>query len=161
MLNNYLQILEDSLDKKIIILDQIKEHEDAIDEQLKKEDQTPEDLDAIDKLIDTKTECADELEKLDEGFQSVYDHIREELLPNKDEYKDQIQSIQSKIRIVMDKSTSIQAREERQKKAIENSIFKNRTATANSRRSVRALKGYIQQGQTILGAESNYLDTKK
>ena len=112
MIGNYLQILRDSLEQKLklLIAIEVKSLEQA--EILK----SPEvDLAAVDVNMDEKAELIDKVLLLDEGFESIYAKIREQLTLNKEQYKDEIKEIKSMIEKVTEKSTSIQAIEARNK----------------------------------------------
>ena len=50
---------------------------------------------------------------LDEGFDQIYERVREELNTNKDQYQEQIQKLQELIRSITAESNSIQAEEQR------------------------------------------------
>ena len=74
------QILVESLEKKSRILDEIIKENEA-QEILFKQDQL--DMEALDASADRMGELAEKLELLDEGFEAVYDRIRQELIDNK------------------------------------------------------------------------------
>ena len=76
-MENYLQVLEKSLDKKMNVLQRI----DALcikqEKILKAETMDEEEFD---KSIEEKGELIEELTKLDKGFESLYAHIKEQLV---------------------------------------------------------------------------------
>ena len=76
-------------------------------------------MDELDANMSLKDGLIQKLLKLDEGFEMLYERIREQLLGNKDAYKSQIKSLQQLISQVTEKSVSIQAQEARNKKLIE------------------------------------------
>ena len=78
------QILVESLEKKSRILDEIIKENEA-QEILFKQDQL--DMEALDASADRMGELAEKLELLDEGFEAVYDRIRQELIDNKSAYR--------------------------------------------------------------------------
>ena len=82
------------------------------------------------------------LEKLDDGFEMVYEKVREELNLNKDAYKDEIKRMQDLITKITELSTCIQAQEVRNKTAVE-SVFKSERDRIKATRSgAKALKSY-------------------
>lgn len=87
MIENYLDILADSLQKKSIVLDKI-EDENNKQAKMLKSDSFP--YDEFDAAIDRKGELIEELTALDDGFDALYQRIREQLQDNRDKYKDQI-----------------------------------------------------------------------
>ena len=78
------QVLVESLEKKSRILDEIIKENEA-QETLLRQDEL--DLEALDVSADRMGELAEKLELLDEGFEAVYDRIREELIKNKSVYR--------------------------------------------------------------------------
>ena len=76
MIQNYLHIMEESLQKKDVLLDKIT---DVCERQevLLKEDSFS--LEEFDKLMETKGKLAEELNRLDDGFESLYEKVREQL----------------------------------------------------------------------------------
>ncbi|MGN0412692.1 MAG: flagellar protein FliT, partial [Lachnospiraceae bacterium] len=82
-MDTYLQMLKESLDKKIEILNQILQYEEQQQEMVKQENF---DYEAFDKSVNEKVVLVDQIEALDDGFEKVYDRIRSDLLLNKDKY---------------------------------------------------------------------------
>ncbi len=113
MISNYLQVLEESLRKKLAALDRV-ESLCVEQEKLLKAPSFSEE--AFDASMEEKGALIDELNRLDEGFESLYGHIREELPAQKEKYKTQIAALQQLVKDVTDKSVSIQAQEARDKK---------------------------------------------
>ena len=103
MIENYLDILADSLQKKSIVLDKI-EDENNKQAKMLKSDSFP--YDEFDEAIDRKGELIEELTALDDGFDALYQRIREQLQDNRDKYKDQIAGLQKLVKEVTDKCCS-------------------------------------------------------
>ena len=116
MIDNYLGILEDSLHKKLDVLEEITAYNKQQEELLKKDTVSMEELDTN---MEQKDVLIQKLTELDEGFEALYERIREQLLANKDAYKDQIRRIQGLISEVTEKGVSIKAQETRNKKLVE------------------------------------------
>lgn len=116
MISNYLQVLEESLRKKLAALDRV-ESLCVEQEKLLKAPSFSEE--AFDASMEEKGALIDELNRLDEGFESLYGHIREELPAQKEKYKTQIAALQQLVKDVTDKSVSIQAQEARNKALME------------------------------------------
>ncbi len=102
---NYLQVLSESLDKKIDILKQLEllaAQKEIIDKG---------EFDEAALLNDnanSKAALIDELEKLDTGFQILYDNIKNQIKGNKDRYKQEIAALQVKIKTITDLSLALQ-----------------------------------------------------
>ena len=76
---NCVQILAQSLEKKNQVLDQIIE-QNALQEQILKQESF--DMDAFEQTIDEQNHMLVELDKLDEGFETLYDRVRKNLIAN-------------------------------------------------------------------------------
>lgn len=122
MMENYLQVLEESLNKKVDVLKKIGQMNEE-QERLFKEDVFSEK--AFDEIIDRKGMLIDDLNKLDEGFENLYEHIRLQLLDGKEKYATQIAALQKLITKVTEMGASVQAQEARNKELADN-YFLNR-----------------------------------
>jgi CHASE3 domain sensor protein len=111
---DYVLALQQSLEKKVDILLKVK----AMNEQqallLSEEDP---DIDKWDELTNKKGELVDEINFLDEGFNEVYEHVRDELQVNREAYKKEINHMQDLIRKLTELSEVIQSEEARNKEA--------------------------------------------
>lgn len=139
MIENYLKILEDSLQKKSKVLDEIILYNQGQETLLKQENVS---LDELDANMSQKNELIQKLVKLDEGFENLYEKIREQLVGNRTRYAEQISRLQNLISEVTEKSVSIQAQEARNKKLIE-VYFANE-------------KGQLRQGRQVSKAAYDY-----
>ena len=101
---NYLQVLSESLDKKIDILKQLEALTAAQKEII---DKGEFDEEAFNDNVDSKAVLIDELEKLDTGFQILYDNIKNQIEGNKDRYKQEIAALQVKIKTITDLRNSV------------------------------------------------------
>lgn len=158
MIENYLTILEESLKKKIDVLKRIQEINDIQTDILKKE---PADLEAFDQTVDEKDLYIKELTGLDDGFESLYDKIKQELIGNRQKYADQIQRLQELITQITEKSVSIQAQEERNKALVESCIKKERQQLGKSRKNSKAAYGYYQNMNSKNVSQPHFMDQKK
>lgn len=158
MLNSYLSILEDSLRKKLTILDQIEEVSNA-QTALIKEDQF--DLQRFDGMVDEKDDFVKQLEELDNGFEALYDKVRDELLKDRSKYEQQIRCMQELIGQITDKSVSIQATESRNKAAMERYFAREKQSIGQGRRTAKAAYDYYQNMSNVNTQASVFLDRKK
>lgn len=158
MLGNYLNILEESLKKKIDVLDKIKEVNQVQAQLLKREAL---DTERFDQCVDEKDLYIEELNKLDEGFDSLYEKIKQELLKNKDKYADQIKRLQHLITEITDRSVSIQAEESRNKAQVEQYFAAQRKDLGKVRKSSQAAYGYYKNMSGPAAADARFMDTKK
>ena len=108
--NQYITIMLQSLHKKEKVLNSIIQ----INKRQKEELENPSlDPDDFDKTVEEKSELIEQLELLDNGFEKLYEKVREELQANKELYKDEILQMQGSIRALTEKSMEIQAQEAR------------------------------------------------
>ena len=154
---NYLQIMIDSLEKKKKVL------QDIVDYNIQQENILQEkefDGDIFQKNMEEKSACIDILNSLDEGFQSVYDRVRDDIQMYKQNYKDDIQRLQELIREVSSLSATIQAQESRNKLQIERKFRQLREETKTAKRSVSMANKYYQNMSRVSN-EPQFMDKKK
>ncbi len=158
MIENYLEILESSLEKKIIVLNEIENYNNEQEQLLKQEKVS---MEEVDTNMEKKDELIQKLTELDEGFETLYERIREQLLTNKDAYKEQIKRIQGLISQVTDKSVSIQAQESRNKKLIEDYFIKERNQIRQGRKASKSVYSYYKSMSNVDDTSLSILDQKK
>lgn len=152
-----LQILKDSLVKKKDILLTIEEENKNQENALKA---TPVSFDDFEAIVDKKSVLIDELNKLDQGFESVYDRIKDSLLANKEKFKGQIEDFKALISEITDLSVSIQAQEARNKSLVEKFFSKSRENIQSER--IRAKSSYdFMNRMSGQGVAPRFMDTKK
>ena len=93
-MTNELQLLIEALEKKERILRQILDKSKI---QLNVAEAETLDVERFDKLVDDKASLLEEMVKLDEGFDSTYQRVKDELLTQKDRYKKEIVVLQKLI----------------------------------------------------------------
>lgn len=153
-----LQILQDSLEKKIVLLADIEEKSKEQEAIIKKENFT---FQEMDENMDAKSKLIEELSLLDNGFETLYEKIREELLENKDQYRVQIEEIQNLIVEVTARGASIEAIEARNKAAIE-AYFSREKKELQKRKNVSSVaRSYYQTAKQMKNVAPQFLDTKK
>ena len=158
MLENYLSILKESLEKKLEVLGSIEEINSAQTEMLKSEEFN---MEAFDATVDEKDIYIKELTKLDDGFETLYDRIKAELLENRSKHSGLIKQLQSLIGEITDKSVSIQAQESRNKAMLESYFSKERKSLGQVRKSTKAAYGYYQNMSNSSTPDSYFVDKKK
>ncbi len=158
MINNYLEILEESLQKKSAVLDEIMAYNNA-QENLLKEDKVS--MEALDANMDQKDRLIGKLTELDEGFEALYERIRDQLSGNKDAYKPQIRRLQELISQVTEKSVSVQAQEARNKKLVEDYFLKERNQLRQGKKASKAAYGYYKSMSNSNVVPSQFMDQKK
>ena len=158
MLTSSLDMLEESLVKKLDILGKLEEENEKQKEVLSSMDEKREP--EFDAAIDRKAELIDELGLLDDGFQSLFDRVKEEVGQQKDQYKDQISRMQKLIEEITGKSASIEASEHRNKRLAEQYFSSLRQNLTASRKSSAAAFNYYQTMNNFKDIPPQFLDNK-
>ena len=157
-MDNYLSVLEDSLKKKLQILDELTDYTMQQQELLKVEEL---DYEAFDRLVDQKDPLIQRIMELDQGFETVYDRIKEQLLSNKEQYAAQIKALQSLIGELTDKSVKLQTMEQRNKSAVEQQFRKSREKIRQGRQNKQAALNYYKNMNNANYVPPHFLDDKK
>lgn len=155
---NYLDILEQSLKKKLGILNQIRVKNEQQRVLLLDKELAPEDFE---ENINQKAALVDELNLLDEGFEEIYARIQQQLNVGRERYQEQIRKLQELIREVTAEGSSIQAEEQRNYKLAQKKFESVKKQVREVKASHKAVSQYYRnmtQGHQI---EAQFLDNKK
>lgn len=156
--NQYIYIMLQSLQKKRKVLDSIIQ----INKRQKEELENPSlDPDDFDKTVEEKSELIEQLELLDNGFEKLYEKVREELQVNKEEHRDEILQMQNDIRLLTEKSMEIQAQEARNKQLMEQKFASVKKQVKEIRSSQKVVNQYYKNMMKKGYAEPQFLDNKK
>lgn len=154
---NYLLILEESLNKKIVFLDELSKLTGIQKEIVEAEEFDDE---AFNKNIEQKDAIIRELEKLDRGFQILYDNIKAQIENNRDTYATEIKRLQELIKEVLDKSTNVQVMENRNKDLVR-SRFASLKKEVRQLKKSRELAANYYKTMNNISSEPYFLDKKK
>lgn len=157
-MEQYLQMLSDSLTKKSKLLDELSE---KTKEQERLIAESAVDWDAFDHLVEEKGTLIAEVQKLEEGFDALYGRIREGLSENRSKYRQQISGLQQQIMTVTEKSTSLMAMEERNKAQITMKFSQEKDKIKQSRVSTRVATNYYRNMSKINYIDPQLMDRKK
>lgn len=157
-MENYLQVLEESLYKKKDVLCRIEEANNRQEEILKAENVSEDDFD---QSIEEKGGFIEELNRLDAGFESLYENIREQLLDGKEKYKQQISALQKLIKEVTEKSVFIQTQEARNKVLAEKYFADRKAELQKGRRSSKIAMDYYRNMNNSQVIPPQFMDKKK
>ena len=159
-MEDYLQLLEESLVKKIRVLDRIEEFDIKQKDALSSEDTTP-DFEKFDSFIDEKGKLIDELNSLDDGFEALYARVADTLKSDIPGNASRIRKLQELIREITDKSVEIQKQESENKALIEKYFQNARGDIGKGRTSLNAAYSYFQAQRSVSNSESLYIDSKQ
>ncbi|MDE7274838.1 MAG: hypothetical protein K2N95_17650 [Lachnospiraceae bacterium] len=158
MTENYLQIMTESLEKKIEVLDQVYELNKR---QFEVSSARPFDVEAYDAIMDEKGELIDALDRLDDGFTTTYELIRDEVQKNPDQYKSQVLRMQELVREAVDKGVSIEAQEKRNKASMEAALSAKRKENRERKVSANAAIQYYNAVNKLNRIDPQLMDRKK
>ncbi len=157
-MENYLSVLEDSLRKKLQILDELTVYTTQQQELFQAEEL---DYAAFDRLVDQKEPLIQKIMELDQGFETVYDRIKDQLIGNKEQYAAQIRTLQSLIGELTDKSVKLQTMEQRNKSAVEQQFRKSREKIRQGRQNHQVALNYYKNMNNSNYVPPQFLDDKK
>ena len=154
-MDNYLNVLKDSLTKKERILSELIEKSEKQADIIKAEEI---DWDKFTRIVDEKGELIDEIMKLDDGFETLYARIKEGLEESKEKHKDNIATIQSLVKSVTEKSADLQAIEYRNKTIIEAAFSSTRKEIKQSKLGQKAAADYYNRMNKINTIDPQLMD---
>lgn len=159
MTNNYLDMMAESLARKISILEEMEtinatqkslfEQGDAMDDE------------AFDSSVERKGELIDEIEKLNDGFTSLFEKIKGEIGDNKARYAEQIKGLQAQIRRITELSNSVQTQEARNKQIADKYFNESRTKLMEGKKTSGTAMKYYQTMSKSANIQPQFFDNKK
>lgn len=154
----YINILMESLKKKILVLDRI-----ILKNTEQKEIISIPDLDegALRRNLEEKDDCINELNRLDQGFDSIYEKVKIELMNNKDKYADEITQLQTLIREITNKSMDIQVSEKRNKELMIKYFNKVKGKIKQAKIGKNVAANYYKSMNRVDYYSPQFLDKKK
>ena len=158
MAENYLLIMIQSLKKKIQVLDCII---DANDRQKIGLEDPALDPDDFDKIVEEKAKYIEHLDLLDQGFDKLFERVKDQLNDNRELYKDDIKEMQKLITTVTEKSNKIQVQEARNKELMTQKFAKVHKQARDVRASQQAVNQYYQNMKKINYIDPQFMDNKK
>ncbi len=156
-MNNSLNVLSDSLDVKLEVLEKLLKYTNTQKEIFEADNP---DMEEFDRIFDEKDVLLDKLESLDEGFEELYKRVSDQLKENRSQYATQIKSLQDKISHITELSASIQAQEARNKKMIDEYFARERQGIKQNRVSSKAAFDYYRNMSGMNIQSSGMWDSK-
>ena len=156
--NSYIEILKQSLMKKIELLDTIMALNVLQKDMLENPDLDP---DELEENLNRKAELVEQLSKLDDGFSQIYDRVRTDLTENRGAYSDDIARMKRDITAIMDKSTAIQSQEKRNQVLMQQKFTSVKKQIKEVKNSRQAVNSYYRNMMKMGAPEAAFLDDKK
>ncbi len=154
----YVDILITSLKKKISILERLEKVVMDQERILRNSQTSLEDLDENDK---EKGKLLGELEDADEGFEKVYNRVKEEFAVNKYKYETEIKEMQGMIKQITDLTVKLQAQEVRNKQWMD-LFFRNKKEEVRIfHKGTKSTERYNSHMANRPQGQSYFLDKKK
>lgn len=158
MTESYLQVLVESLEKKNEVLDKIMELDDrqallSIDANM--------DMKAYDATMEEKGKLIEEINKLDDGFAATYERVKDEVQANPKKYRETVLRLQELIREAVAKGTSIEAKESRNRLALDKVFSSKRKEVKQLKVSSAAASKYYKSMSKINEVDPQLMDKKK
>lgn len=158
MTENYLNLLEESLRKKLQVMAEIQKYNLRQQEVFQSGNV---DMERFDEYVEEKGTLIGRLTALDSGFEKLYAKVAEQLDGNREKYAAQIKALQGLVTEVTDTSVQIQAQEARNKKLIEDYFRKEKEGIRMGRKSSQAAIGYYKAMSKTAVMPPQFLDSKK
>lgn len=154
----YIAVLRQSLEKKVQILDFIIE-KNKEQRLLFTDDTLP--PERLEENIKEKGDLIDQLNKLDDGFETVYNRVREVLAGGKEAYQEDIKRMQELIREITDKSATIQAQEQRNHELAVQKFATIKKEIRKARTTTQVASKYYKSMANMNVVDAKFLDQKK
>lgn len=158
MEQTYIQIMIQSLEKKIQVLNRIIEvnvvQKDVLED-------VKSSVEEFDKTVDEKTKLIEQMGQLDSGFEKLFARVKEELDTNREAHADQIKKMQKYIRQITDKSMEIQAQEARNKELMVRRFAYIKDSAKNVRTNSRIASQYYKNMMNLNYVDPQFMDNKK
>ena len=156
--NSYIEILKQSLTKKIELLDTIMALNVLQKDMLENPDLDP---DELEENLNRKADLVEQLSKLDDGFSQIYDRVRADLTENQGAYSEDIAQMKRDITAIMDKSTAIQSQEKRNQVLMQQKFTSVKKQIKEVKKSRQAVNSYYRNMMKMGTPGSTFLDDKK
>lgn len=156
--NTYIKLLAAALERKASILEDIsavtvKQEQLLGDFSFEIED--------FQELMNQKERLLAKLEEADNGFEALYERVKDTLQNNKEMNKEDILHMQKLISRITDKSVKVQALEERNKQKLAQYLVEKKKGIKDFYQQNRSAMNYYKNMTNLSQNESYFLDKKK
>ncbi len=155
---DYIKIMVESLEKKRDILDKITEQNRQQKLLLSDPNLLPEDFE---KNMENKSRLVEQLNLLDEGFEQMFERVKETLQGNREQYAAEIAAMQELIRDITAKTNAIQAQEVRNREDVTRKFAEVRDQVKGVRNSQKVVRQYYQNMVKQSSFSAQVIDNKK
>lgn len=153
----YINILKDTLRKKIHLLDKLLEETIIQEECFLKDDN----IEEFEKAISRKEPLIEQITKLDDGFELIFKRVGDAIKENKILYQKDIIELQKYIRLVTQKSILLQGKEKSNKEMFEVYLCQKKMEVKHFKANSQAVSSYYKNMLDGYRGDSIFLDKKK
>ena len=154
----YLDVLIQSLRKKLVLLNRISVLNQEQRDILQDENSDP---DVFDINVRDKGDLVEQIVALDAGFDEVYAHIKELMERDHSAYEEQLEQMRELIRLVMAKDVSVRAEEQRNYELAQRKFSGIKSKVREVKASRKMVNSYYQTMMRQKPGDSMFLDNKK
>ncbi len=158
MESTYVNIMIQSLHKKVKVLEEIKSL-NQLQKALLEDDKAS--VDDFDKTVEDKSACIKQLEQLDEGFDTLFAKVKEALNEDRETYADRIRTMQELIRQITDLSMELQAQESRNKDLMTRKFVSVKERAKVVRTNTKVANQYYKNMMNLHYVDPQFMDNKK
>ena len=155
MEQTYVDIMIQSLKKKIKVLEEVK-RVNVVQRELLENDKA--DVEDFDVTVEAKSKLIEQMEQLDSGFDKLFERVREELQANKPAYTEQIKMMQTCIRQITDLSVEIQSQEAKNKDLMTQRFVSVRQKAKVVRTNSKAASQYYKNMMQLNVVDPQFVD---
>ncbi len=155
---DYITIMIESLEKKTDVLGHSIELNRQQKLMLQDPNLLPEDFE---KNMDYKSQLVDQLNLLDNGFEKLFQRVRETLQENKQQYAVQIEKMQTLIKAITEQTNTIQTQEIRNREEASRKFADVRDQVKGVRNSQKVVHQYYQNMMRQKSYAAQVIDNKK
>jgi len=160
-MDNYIQIMLESLKKKSVILDRILAKNEVQAKCLESGEYDSVDWDTFNITVTEKEAEIKRINEMDDGFQALYDRVGNQLKDSKDKYSCEIKEMQRIILELEEKSVKIRTGEERNRAMIEKVMVGRKQEIKQVRMNLKVASNYYKSMQSSLNVDYTSVDSKK
>lgn len=155
----YIEILVCALQNKSKVLDEIIEITNLQEKMLVNDDFM--DLDSLDDTIEKKGILVYKINELNDGFESIYEKIKDDIIHDKSKYANEIIQLKELIKVVTEKSIQIQTTEKKNMIKFNNFMNSKKKQIKEFKVSSKTATSYYKNMADQHRGQSYFLDKKK
>lgn len=155
----YIEILIHSLQKKVQVLDEVIALTIEQETMLTRAEKM--DIDEFNRTIEEKGPLIDKVNELNDGFEKLYERIKEELKNKNTEYSIEIKQLQGLIKLATEKSVKIQVAEKQNYIKFQQFLRLKSTEIKEFKQSSKTVSSYYKNMATQHQGQSYFIDKKK